>query len=294
MKIPCNIIQDLLPNYIDGCTSQKTNQDIQEHLSQCSSCHELYEEMKKPVPVKENHDIDYLKRIKNNQLLKIVLTIVISCIIFICMILIKNYVLGYYTENIHINNLSVENETIKINVSSLSHNETVIDYQYKTDNQNKQMITFQSVKNSFLHSSKQIEFKIPLSKVKNYLIIGNKVVSHTGQVYDKDVIDIIDASIPYVGHASGVENLLSLVNMQEEGDYHLSLQTSKEPYSIKIIFHNTLSPSQKERVFKKCQMILSCIDNCHILYFESHFQTEEVNYTKKIRSYDEMQTLKDS
>lgn len=294
MRIPCHIIQDLLPNYIDNCTSEKTNQDIQEHLSQCSSCQKLYEEMKKPIPIKENHDIDYLKHIKNNQLLKIILTIVISCIIFISIILMKNYVLGYYTENIYTNHLSIQNETIKINVSSLSHNETLIDYHYETDQQNKQIITFQSVKSSFLHSSKQTEFKIPLSKVKNYLIIGNKVVSNTGQIYDKDVIDIIDASIPYVGDASGVGNLLGLVNMQEEGDYHLSLQTSKEPYSIKIIFHTPLSSSQKERVIKKCQMILACIDNCDTIYFESKSHIEKVTYTKNIRSYDDMQTLKDS
>ena len=35
-KIPCDMIQDLLPLYIDGLTSETTTLEIKEHLETCS------------------------------------------------------------------------------------------------------------------------------------------------------------------------------------------------------------------------------------------------------------------
>lgn len=294
MKIPCNIIQDLLPIYIDGCTSEKTNQDIQEHLSECTACHQMYEEMKKPLPVQENNDIDYLKRIKKNQFMKIVCAIGIPCLIFITVLFAKDFIIGYHTSFADINHISIENQTIIVNASAMNKNETLVNYRYELDGDSKQFLSFQTVKKSFLHSSDQLEFRIPFSEINQNLVIGNKVISNTGKVYDKDIIDMVDERIPYVGDHSGVGNLLYLVSMQEEGDYHIALQTSKEPYSIKIIFDETLPSFQKERVIKKCQMVLACIDNCDTIYFESNSQTEKVVYQKNIKNYDEMQTLKDS
>lgn len=294
MKIPCHMIQDLLPNYIDGCTSEKTNQDIQDHLAQCSACHKLYEEMKKPLPIKENHDIDYLKHIKKKQLLKIIGSIGICCLIFITINFLKSYVIGYNTTIMNINQLSVENENIIIDVSSISQDEALVNYKYEIDENNKQILSLQAVKTSFLHSAHQTQFQIPLSEINNYLIINDKIISHEGKIYDRDIVDMVDNSITYVGNAPGVGNLLGIMNMQEEGDYHISLQTSKEPYSIHIIFNSTLSPLKKERVIKKCQMVLASIDNCNIIYIESNDNSEKVTYTKKIRNYDDMQALKDS
>lgn len=49
-KYPCNVIEDLLPSYIDGVCSEKTNADIEEHLKECPSCNALYKSMKEELP----------------------------------------------------------------------------------------------------------------------------------------------------------------------------------------------------------------------------------------------------
>lgn len=49
-KYPCNVIKDLLPSYIDGVCSEKTNTDIEEHLKECASCRTLYDSMKEDLP----------------------------------------------------------------------------------------------------------------------------------------------------------------------------------------------------------------------------------------------------
>ena len=37
----CNIVQDLLPNYIENLTNEETNKFIDENLKECSECNQL-------------------------------------------------------------------------------------------------------------------------------------------------------------------------------------------------------------------------------------------------------------
>ena len=47
MKITCNIIEDLLPLYIDDMVSEDSRQLVEEHLKECAACRKMLDEMKK-------------------------------------------------------------------------------------------------------------------------------------------------------------------------------------------------------------------------------------------------------
>lgn len=47
MKISCNVIEDLLPLYIDDVVSEDSRQLVEQHLKECQSCQKMMEEMKK-------------------------------------------------------------------------------------------------------------------------------------------------------------------------------------------------------------------------------------------------------
>lgn len=42
MNYPCNLIQDLLPLYLDGVCSEESRIAVEKHLSECSGCKEYY------------------------------------------------------------------------------------------------------------------------------------------------------------------------------------------------------------------------------------------------------------
>ena len=44
-KLPCEVIKDLLPSYIDKLTSGTTSELIKEHLKSCESCRAAYNSM---------------------------------------------------------------------------------------------------------------------------------------------------------------------------------------------------------------------------------------------------------
>ena len=41
----CNVIQDLLPLYIDGCCSEDSATMVRQHLAECAACQKLYNDM---------------------------------------------------------------------------------------------------------------------------------------------------------------------------------------------------------------------------------------------------------
>ena len=85
-KLRCEIVQDLLPSYVDGLTSDETNEAIKDHLADCVSCRDMYERMKademsaeenSEVMEKEKKEINFLKRIKQKHRLNLMLVVVI-------------------------------------------------------------------------------------------------------------------------------------------------------------------------------------------------------------------------
>ena len=45
MKLPCYLVQDLLPLYKDHVCDEQTSADVAEHLSDCAACSALLAEM---------------------------------------------------------------------------------------------------------------------------------------------------------------------------------------------------------------------------------------------------------
>lgn len=64
MKIPCNIVQDLLPNYIEELCSEETNKQIGEHLAECEVCDAKYKEMTEELPTEQAVSLEEIQPMK--------------------------------------------------------------------------------------------------------------------------------------------------------------------------------------------------------------------------------------
>lgn len=95
----CDIIRDLLPSYIDGLTSEGSNQAIEQHLDECAECRQYYGEMKgelEEVVEKANPDAEMLlkgakKHIIIRQLLLILLPFIMVPVIYLLLTKINFY-----------------------------------------------------------------------------------------------------------------------------------------------------------------------------------------------------------
>ena len=53
MKNNCEIVQDLLPMYVEGLTSESSNQFVEEHIDSCQECLNYYKTIKEDLPLEE-------------------------------------------------------------------------------------------------------------------------------------------------------------------------------------------------------------------------------------------------
>lgn len=93
----CEIIKDLLPSYIEGLTSQTSNEEIDDHLAVCEECRTFYEEMKgeikEKLPVTGVRELDYLKKVRKNYIRKAI--IAAGSVAVILIILVSLFAVGF-------------------------------------------------------------------------------------------------------------------------------------------------------------------------------------------------------
>lgn len=66
-KINCDVINDLMPSYLDGICSEASKILVEEHLSECKACQSLIDSMQKTQIVSENTDLkefNYMKKVR--------------------------------------------------------------------------------------------------------------------------------------------------------------------------------------------------------------------------------------
>lgn len=59
-EISCNVIQDILPLYVDDVVSEETREMVEEHLRSCDSCREEADLLKKNIALPTDRDVKLL------------------------------------------------------------------------------------------------------------------------------------------------------------------------------------------------------------------------------------------
>jgi len=68
--LTCNVVKDLLPNYIEGLVSEETAGEIEAHLAECAECRNMYEQMTTPLAAEEEQEeaeVDFLKKVRTKS-----------------------------------------------------------------------------------------------------------------------------------------------------------------------------------------------------------------------------------
>lgn len=136
----CNIIQDILPLYIDGIASEDSAAYIEEHITKCEKCKKMLDDMKTPTEVEKVcekdvvKDISPLKAMKKQMRLKNIKTAFVSAvaaILTLCILVITiltSIVQSelFYTNETKPKTLSDKMELVScIDYFNLWHNRTV-------------------------------------------------------------------------------------------------------------------------------------------------------------------------
>ena len=114
-SVNCDVIQDLLPSYVDKISSESTNKLVEEHLQSCKKCQDALQSMSKEIDEKiiENQDeqIDYLKGFRKSKIKSNIKAILIFIIIMIVVFTIAFHIFWHILKQgvyINVNDINVE------------------------------------------------------------------------------------------------------------------------------------------------------------------------------------------
>ena len=107
-KENCELIQDLLLNYMDGLLNESTKQLVKNHLENCSNCSEKLKEFQDDIECNniQDKEIDYLKKYKRNSTIKAIISPIIIIIVLF---------LGIYTYKFSVINNLINKQTKSFN-----------------------------------------------------------------------------------------------------------------------------------------------------------------------------------
>lgn len=83
MKLSCNLIQDLMPGYVDGLLSEDSRRAVEEHVRRCEPCREVLDAMQaKEYQLTDPVDSQKKKRPfrkLRNRILSLITAVVLIC-----------------------------------------------------------------------------------------------------------------------------------------------------------------------------------------------------------------------
>ena len=247
-ELPCAVVEDLLPAYMEGLTSEETRQAVEAHLASCPACAAKRaamgaEEGPSPEEAAETaREVDYLKAVRRRSRRRVAAAILCTVLVLLLGFAAKIFVIG---EPLGPTGVTVAaqrmDDVLRVKVSSAVSGNAFWDW--TVENQDGVVsITARSVLVSPLFRDGTGTVEVPLEGVTE-VWLGQ---AGTGRMIWQDDTAILadawalyQAQTPYVGDNSAVGRVLAAVDTWYGPpivDYTISLQTSSEPYGLTIHF----------------------------------------------------------
>lgn len=279
-ELSCAIVEDLLPTYVEGLTSEETNMAVESHLASCPACAAKRAAMgAEDVPSEEaaeetTREVDYLKKVRRRGRRRIMLAVLSTLLVLAAGFAAKAFLIGSPLDPDRMVVTSFYQWDGRFQVTVVSTDSGVAFHGWTEENQDGVVsITARSVLPSFLYhtdggtrsfSSKGVT-EIWLGEVGEGRLIWQEDTEISA-----DAWALYQAQTPYVGDNSAVGRVLAAVDTWYGPpivDYTISLQTSSEPYGLTIHFDSVTAyvsgagRSLDKRMYAIAPSLLALIGN---------------------------------
>lgn len=292
-ELTCEVVQDLLPSYVDHLTSDITNTAIVSHVKNCEDCRRILAAMQAPesLPEKDPADastIDFLKknRKKNrNRILASVLTVALLLSGFWGW---KVYISPRSMTDTSTMNYSVtvtDSKKIQIKGSLTDHSLGVSGINYTVDADNPGIVTI-NVRANRLSASKNNTFSDETTEKHKIekVYVNDWIAWENGTAIQPKAAQIYNTIHPYVGSMSDNGKTLTALGINDVLPIAThELQTTDEPYGWTMNLDGSFKKSQQtelERTMKNYAMvILVCTENLGSVTFSYSLDGQKTDFT---------------
>lgn len=290
--LTCEVVQDLLPSYVDGLTSDVSNQAVEQHMKTCESCRKLYSEMREPMngedvseindgqkaDSKKSSEIDYLKKIRKKNRMRILAAVLIVVIAVGVGLWSKVYVVGQEVEQAEFvqADVVVEDHNVSVQGVLLDTTKGVSDVAFQEKDGIVTVSLRETRKSSFHTNEFQVDYQS--SEDVKQVVLENRILWDDGVSIDGTVSDLYQSRNPYVGDTSAdgrsVQAARAVLGINDGAllSYGTQLQTSKEPYGWTFLNVQISSSDNVERLQQEMKqlgcLLIAVTDNLGYVSFE--------------------------
>lgn len=275
-KLPCEVIQDLFPSYIDGLTSEVTNTLVDEHIEECSKCKEVLEVMKepqaKPVDLAAKQEIDFLKKTRKRTHRIVVGSILTAAFVVVVVLVAKFFFLGNYISGEAVTcEIQVDGNHLTLSGATVDDGLGIASVVY-AQKDGVVTLSFKAVKESIFHKGEFYSEYTADSKITQ-VCIGSRIIWARGEAISAIASAVYNTRHAYIGNMPENGQTAKALNMTNYlGGYTNELQTGKEPYAWKMVLEEEVSALQQEKK-EQCMkfyayILMAVIDNLGEVSFE--------------------------
>lgn len=266
-NLPCAVVRDLLPIYVEGLTEPETNAAVEAHLKTCPACTARLAAMRAPEPPPEAEtakEVDYLKKVKRRSWKRVVLAVLVTVLVLMGALAAKLFLLGsaagpesmvFYVEQ--------SDETLSLRISSAVSANAY--WGWKTEATDGVVeISAREGLVSPLHNTASAKLDIPLEGLQEVYLCGRLIWQEgtitAGQAL-KQFETLYEARTPYVGNPSALNEVAQALNLSRLGSYTFRLQTGTEPYGWTVDFDQEIEGLTNELMPYLAPQMLAVVGN---------------------------------
>lgn len=280
-ELPCAIVEDLLPAYVEGLTSEETTAAVEAHLASCPACAAKRaamgggeEETAQAEQAETAREVDYLKAVRRRGRRRVAAAILCTVLVLLLGFAAKIFVIGepLDPDGVAVSGFVQGDGVLQISPSSTASG--IAFWDWTVENQDGVVvITARSVLVSPLFRDGGGTVEVPLEDVTE-IWLGQagtgRMIWQADTEISADAWALYQAQTPYVGNNSAVGRVLAAVDTWYGPpivDYTISLQTSSEPYGLTIHFDDVTAhilgagKSIDDRMYAVAPTLLALIGN---------------------------------
>lgn len=278
-KIPCEVIRDLFPSYIDELTSKVTNDIIEEHNKNCPECAKILESMKEPhieasIIENEKKEIDFLKKNKKRNRTIILGSLLAACLLVFAIVSVRFYIMGNKANMDNVSyKISKEDNSIVIDADTSDDMHELVKTKVEEGNGTVKIYVNEVLANPVKDHSFHLELEQANGDTISYVLINDRAIWDNGKSISGNVSKAYSTRHMYMGNMSDNNNTANALHLYEIfGTYKNELNSSNEPYGWKLILDNDIPSNMAEVTERNMQnygyIILGLVSNLDEVIFE--------------------------
>lgn len=291
-NLTCELVEDLMPSYIDSLTSEVTNKAVREHLSQCEKCKAKLDTMSEPCSEdkiqQEKKEIDFLKKARKRNI-KVIITSFISVVLIISIVVCTlPYMIRYTADDSMINyNVTVDGDKINIKAAAVRQSGAKItDILYDISDNGTLDISFE-FREKTMFDQNEI-FNLDLTANIKSIVCQGKFLWEDGEYISPITSAVYKYRTPYIGDMSHNQKITMALGAYEYlGSFSNALYTKAEPYGWEIIITDPIMPvtekEKKELMTNYSYVLLGVIGNLsYVTFTYDVFNSDGEDFEKSI------------